>query len=202
MPLKDLLNAIEAEATSERERLEADSKAEAAAIVAAAHEEAARARGEILRARAPATEAEADRRLALARLEAGRLEREAREEAFDGLLAGARTLLADARREPAYRESLGALLAEALAALPDASTARVHPDDEASVSDLARETGSRLAVVPDAAVAGGVVLESAGGRVLRNTLPERLANAEPGLRSWYGARLERLALDVAPAGTS
>ena len=102
----------------------------------------------------------------------------------------------------AERIDLGALLAEALVALPDASTARVHPDDEASVSDLARETGSRLAVVPDAAVAGGVVLESAGGRVLRNTLPERLANAEPGLRSWYGARLERLALDVAPAGTS
>ena len=199
MPLKDLLNAIEAEATSERERLEADSKAEAAAIVAAAREEAERARGEILRAQAPATGAEADRRLALARLEASRLEREARRDAFDELLSEARALLAGARREPGYRDALGALLSEALAALPDASTARVHPDDEALLTDLAR--GADLAVVPDAAVGGGVVLESPGGRVVRNTLPERLANAEPGLRPWYGARLEALAPRATPAGT-
>lgn len=193
MPLQELLNAIEAEANAERERLEAESKAEAEAIVVAAREEAERARGEILRAHAPATEAEANRRLALARLEAGRLEREAREEAFSLLLAEARAMLAAARGEPGHRNALRPLLEEALSALPDAATVRVHPDDEALASELARTAGVELTVMPDPGIDGGVVLESAGGRVVRNTLEERLANAGPRLRPWYGRRLEALA---------
>lgn len=204
MPLKDLLDAIEAEANEESARLERESKAEAEAILSRAREEVARAREGILRAHAPATEAEANRRVALARLEASRLTREAREEAFSCLLAEVRARLAAARGELGYRDTLRAFFGEALAALPDAATARVHPDDEGLASDLAREMRADLNLVPDPGVGGGVVLESAGGRVVRNTFEERLANAEPLLRPWYGRRLEALSKTVSEfvAGTA
>ncbi len=188
MPLEDLLNAIESEADEERARL--GEEAEAAAILSRAREEAARAREDVLRSRVPA--AEANRRRAVARLEAGRLEREARHEAFVLLLAETRDRLAKVRGEPSHRDALRALLREALAALPDAATARVHPDDEGLADRLAREAGANLVVKPDPGVDGGFVLEAAGGRVVRNTFGARLANAEARLRPWYGRRLEAL----------
>lgn len=192
MPLKDLLNAIEAEANEESASLENESRAEADAILAEARADAARARQEILRAHAPATANEANRRVALARLEASRLEREAREEAFSLLIDEALSRLAAARDEPGYRDTLRALMREALAALPDASTARVNPLDETVAAEVARDIGADLAVAPDLGVGGGVVLRSAGGRVVRNTFEERLANAAPQLRPWYGRRLQEI----------
>lgn len=192
LPLQDLLNVIEAEANEERLRLESDSKAEAEAIVSAAHEEAARARDEVLRARTPATEAEAARRLAVARLEASRLLREARESAFSQLLAEVRRRLAGSSASPAHRDTVRALLQEALAAVPDAHTARVSPRDEPLIAELAREAGVDLTVETDETVSGGVALESGRGRVARNTFEGRLASAEPRLRAWYGGRLEGL----------
>ncbi|CAA9436212.1 hypothetical protein AVDCRST_MAG82-2492 [uncultured Rubrobacteraceae bacterium] len=192
MPLEDLLNAIESEADEERARLGEEAEAEAAAILSRAREEAARAREDVLRSRVPAAEAEANRRRAVARLEAGRLEREARHEAFVLLLAETCDRLAKVRGEPGHRDALRALLREALAALPDAATARVHPDDEGLADRLAREAGANLVVTPDPGVDGGLVLEAAGGRVVRNTFGARLANAEARLRPWYGRRLEAL----------
>lgn len=192
MPLKDLLDAIEADANEERVRLENESRAEADAILAEADAEAARVREEVLRAHAPATANEANRRVALARLEASRLEREAREEAYALLIEEARTGLAATRDDPGYRDTLRALMREALDALPDASTARVNPLDKTVAAELAREIGADLAVAPDPDVGGGVVLQSAGGRVVRNTFGERLANAEPRLRPWYGGRFRAL----------
>jgi vacuolar-type H+-ATPase subunit E/Vma4 len=193
LPLKDLLNAIEADANEEGARLENESRAEAEAILAEADAEAARAREEVLRALAPATANEANRRIALARLEASRLEREAREEAFSLLVDEARFRLAAARDEPGYRDTLRALMREALDALPDASSARVHPLDEGLAAEVAREIGAdHLAVSPETGVGGGVVLQSAGGRMVRNTFEERLASAAPHLRPWYGERFRAL----------
>lgn len=196
MPLEDLLRAIEADANAEAARLERESAAEAEAIVSAARGEAFRAREEILRSHAPATETEANRRRALARLEAARLEREAREEAFVLLLADVRRHLAAARDEPGYRETLRVLLAEALGALPGAKAVRTNPGDADRVGELLRAAGANLIVTPDPGIGGGVVVEDAGGRVVRNTLEERLANGEPRLRAWYGRRLEGLATAV------
>ena len=198
MPLKDLLNAIEADANEESTRLENESRAEADAILAEARTDAARAREEVLHALAPATTNEANRRVALARLEASRLEREAREEAFSLLIDEVRTMLAATRGEPGYRDTLRALMGEALTALPDAATARVNTLDEGLAAEVAGELGADLAVTPEPGIGGGVVLASADGRVVRNTFEERLTNAAPQLRPWYGERfrtLERSAVE-------
>lgn len=191
MPLNELLSAIESEAREERERLEAESRAEVEAIVAAAHGEAARAREDILRAYAPDTQAAATRRVASARLEAARLRRAAREEAFSLLLQEARSRLA-AQARGGDRATTRALLLEALAALPDAEVLWVNPRDEESAVELVRELHASL-TVETADVTGGVVLETGHGVVVRNTFEERLANAESELRPWYGRRLDRLA---------
>lgn len=199
MPLRDLLAAIEAEANEERSRIEAEGRARADAILAEARAGAARAREDVLRAHAPATRTEASRRVAVARLEAARIVREARERAFSLLLAEVRARLAAEREGPAHRATLRALLDEALAALPDAATVRANPRDGALVGELLGGAGEGLRVEADAGIVGGVVVESAGGRVVRNTFEERLANAEPQLRTAYGRRLDTL---MASTGSS
>jgi vacuolar-type H+-ATPase subunit E/Vma4 len=64
--------------------------------------------------------------------------------------------------------------------------------DEALVAELVQESGADLAVEPSLETLGGLVLESGDGRVARNTFEERLSNAEPRLRLWYGCRLSEL----------
>lgn len=190
-PLKDLLSSIEAEAKQESERLEAESRAEAEAILAEAREKARATREEVLRLRE--AEAEAERRIARARLEATNTLRAAREKAFELLLEEVRSRLAALRGTSGYCGALRALLREGLAALPDARLVRVDPRDEGLAAELVRESGTDLAVEPSLQTLGGLLLESGDGRVARNTFEERLSNAEPRLRVWYGHRLSDLA---------
>jgi len=192
-PLNDLLAAIEAEAKEERARLEAESRAQAEAILTEARREAAAVREEIPRPLEAEVNSEAERRTATARLEAAWLLREAREEAFGLLLAETNSGLAALRGEEAgYRAALRTLLREGLAALPGARSLRVDPRDEALAAELLKEPGVDLTVDPSLPSLGGLALESGDGRTLRNTFEERLANAEPGLRLWYGRRLDSL----------
>lgn len=191
-PLDDLLAAIEAEAKEERARLEAESRAEAEVILAEAQREASAAREEILRPLEVEANSEAERRTATARLEAARLLREAREESFGLLLAGTNSSIAALRGEGGYRTALRALLREGFTALPGAKILRVDPRDEALAAELLKELGADLSVDPSLQTAGGLVLESGDGRTLPNTFEERLANAEPELRLWYGRRLDSL----------
>jgi vacuolar-type H+-ATPase subunit E/Vma4 len=201
-PLKDLLAAIEADADEERSRLEAESAAEAEGIRRSAREEAEAGRAGILRPARAGSEAEANRRLARARLAAEAIRREAREEAFERLLADVRSELSHRREGAAYRDALRALISEGLAALPDARTLYTDPRDEALALALAQERGADLAVEPTLKTSGGVVLQSAGGRLVRNTFEERLAAAEPRLRLWYGRRLDALAPSSPLAGAA
>lgn len=199
-PLNDLLAAIEAEATEERSRLDAGSRAEAEAILQGARETARAERDAILRSAEPDIEAEANRRVALANLEASRLVREAREESFGLLLSEARRELAALRQSDRYRDVMRALLGEAREALPGARTVRVDPRDEALANGLVSGLADGLTVQTAPVGLGGLVLESGDGRVLRNTFEERLANAEPELRLWYGRRLDGLAASAKAAG--
>jgi V/A-type H+/Na+-transporting ATPase subunit E len=192
-PLDRLLATIEAEANEERARLDAESRAEAEAILGRAREEARAAREEILRSGEPEILAESDRRRAGARLEASRLLREAREESFELLLSETSAELAALRESDRYPAVLRALLEEGLGLLPGARALRVDPRDETLSAGLARELGADLSLETAPAALGGLVLDGGDGRTLRNTLEERLQNAEPELRLWYGRRLDELA---------
>lgn len=195
MPLADLLEAIEVEADEELARREHEARAEAEALLEHARSEARALMAEVAGEPVPAARREAERTTALARLEAAASLREEREEAFASVLDGVRAELAGLRGSGRYPELLRALVAESRAALPAAAVLRVDPRD----AELARPLAGGLRLEPMLETWGGVELASNDGRLVRNTLEERLANAEPRLRLRFADRLARSAEPAAEA---
>ena len=73
---------------------------------------------------------------------------------------------------------------------------RVDPRDEALVSEIARRARPRVEVSAQLEALGGIEAASADGRSVRNTLEERMANAEPALRILFGEIWSRDARDA------
>ena len=84
-----------------------------------------------------------------------------------------------------YPGSSDALLAEGRAALPRRQRAPRRP----ARPDLATPLARGLRVEPTLETWGGVELASDDGRTIRNTVEERLANAELLLRRRFAERL-------------
>jgi vacuolar-type H+-ATPase subunit E/Vma4 len=194
MALEDLLRAIEAEADEERLRAERERAASATAIVEAARREAADLAARLTAAPEAQSLAAADRVRALARLEAAAAVRAAREEAFTSVLDRVREELAAVRGSPAYPAVFRALLDESRAALPHAGELRVDGRD----ADLAESMAGGLRVVAVLHTWGGVELAADDGRTVRNTIEERLANADLLLRGRFAQWLDS-SVEAAPA---
>jgi V/A-type H+-transporting ATPase subunit E len=186
MALSDLLAGLKAEAAAEDARLYAETRAEAARIDAAAHEEARILREQALRVAEDELRGEAETRRARARLAAAAAVRQAREEAFHEFLAEVGRRLDGIRESPSYPTVLRALLRESLTALPAAAVLRVDPRDERMAVGLLGEFGAELEIAATLETAGGVELARGEDRVVRNTVEERFANAEPALRLLFG----------------
>jgi vacuolar-type H+-ATPase subunit E/Vma4 len=186
MALSNLLAGLEAEAAEEAARVEAETREEADRIVEAARAEARALQEQAARAGESELRREAEQRRARARLEAAAILREAREEAFQGFLAELRAQLASLRERGDYPAVMGALIREGLAALPAATILRVDPRDERLAGELLGELGAELQIEAALDTAGGVAVATRDGRAARNTIEERLANAEPALRLLLG----------------
>ncbi len=189
MALQDILAAIERDGEREVAATLAEAEREAASILARAREEASRRAAEVEGAAAAELEAEEERILREARLRATRLLREAREEVYRAALAEARRRLAGVRARPCYPAILRALLEEALAALPEAE---VVVADARDAEAFAGAAGGR-SVRPALETWGGVEVATGDGRLVRNTLEERLARAEPFLRALVASRIPGMA---------
>ena len=113
--------------------------------------------------------------------------REAREEAFQAFVAELHGRLVSLRERADYPAILRTLIRESIAPVPAATVLRVDPRDERLVAELRRELAAELEVEPTLETAGGVELADRDGRTARNTIEERLANAEPELRLLFGA---------------
>lgn len=186
MALSELLTGLKAEAAAEEAAIEAETGAEIARIGAAAQEEASLLQEQALRVVEDELRVEAETRRARARLAAAATVRLAREEAFGEVLAGVRRRLEAVRDSTGYPAVLRALLRESLAALPDAAVLRVDPRDERLATELLGELGAKLEIAATLESAGGVELTDGDERVVRNTVEERFANAEPRLRLVFG----------------
>jgi V/A-type H+/Na+-transporting ATPase subunit E len=178
MALADLLQAIEADVAAERARADRETAAEAKAIVEQARERAGALEAELAAAPESQAREEAEQALALARLDVSGAAASARDEAFVSVLTGVRAELAGVRETGAYPDLFRALLAEARAALPEARALRVDRHDV----ELATRLAGGLRLDPTLETSGGVELVSEDGRTVRNTVEERLANAEMLLR--------------------
>ena len=191
MTLVDLLAGLEAEAAAEAARLEAASRAEADRIVETARAEAQVLGEQAARVGESELQREAEQWRAQARLAAAAAVREAHEQAFREVLAEVRVRLDALREGRGYRAVLRALIHESLSALPAATVLRVDARDEGLATELVGELDLELQVVAALETAGGVELTHDDGRAVRNTIEERLANAEPALRLRFGEALAR-----------
>jgi V/A-type H+/Na+-transporting ATPase subunit E len=194
--LEELLAALVAEAAEESARGDRLAREEAARIVAAARIEAQAIEEEA----AHTDEAElaliAERQLAHARAAAAAALRSAREEVFGALLSELRARVAGLRSSARYRSVVRSLVLESIAALPAANLLRVDPRDEALVSEITAELGLAIEVSAELEVLGGIEVSSSDGRTVRNTLEERMTNAEPALRILFGKIWSRDARDA------
>lgn len=188
MALRDLLATIEAEAAADIGRLRAERRREAAAII----EDARRRAAELKRSAVAAAEQDereaGERRLAAARqASAGRL-REAQEAAYQQIARDVRASVLAARERDDYTAILAVLLHEARSALPAGTNVHVAQADQLLVRRLLQgEPRLRVTVtLPDT---GGVAVTDGAGAVVRNTLEDRLAAAEPELRGLVGRLL-------------
>jgi vacuolar-type H+-ATPase subunit E/Vma4 len=186
MALTDLLQAIETEADADRARAAKEAAAAAAAVVEDARRDANALETELADSGVAQGHAASARERALARLDAAATVRSAREEAFVSLLSGIRAELAAVRETSAYPKLFHALVAESRVALPGAWELHVDPRD----ADLAGGVAYGLRVEPTLDTWGGVELASDDGRTIRDTLEERLANAELLLRRRLAERLK------------
>jgi vacuolar-type H+-ATPase subunit E/Vma4 len=197
MALKDLLTALEGEAAAETERLRAESDAEASRIVEAAELEARALEERAARADKADRVRELERRRSEARLAAAAVRRDAHEACVATLQAALRRRLTALRETDAYPAVLRALIEESFGALPAASLLRVDPRDEQLARSIVAELDARVELTSELDTLGGVELVAEDGRTVRNTLEERLRNAEPALRVLAGELLDAARLAVA-----
>lgn len=193
MALSDLLAGLKAEADAERAQLEAETSAEVIRIGDAAQAEARQLEKEALRGVEDDLRREVEAKHARARLDAVAAVRQARDDSFNECLDEIRMRLEGVRDTSTYPRVLRALLRESLAALPAATMLRVDPRDEGLATLLLSELGSDLEIVRTLQTAGGVELAEGEGRAVRNTIEDRLANAEPALRLLFGRAQPKVA---------
>lgn len=202
MALADLLNALEAEATHEVARLQADTRAEATRIVEAAERDALAIGERSRRVGEDELLREVERRRGGARLAAVARLREEREQCIRSLFDALQARLESIRATAAYPSILRALVDESLAALPSGNLLRIDPRDMRLITEALRELDPTVRVESTLHTAGGVELSDGEGRTVRNTLEERLRNAEPGLRLHFGDLLDQHEPQAAAAAES
>jgi vacuolar-type H+-ATPase subunit E/Vma4 len=191
MTLVDLLAGMKAEAAAETAQLEAEAREEAGRILEAARAEARELQDQTLRSAEAEDRREADRLRSAARLTAVAALRDAHEEAFREFLTALRSRLDAVRESVSYSALLEVLIRESLAALPAATVLRVDPRDERLVASLLATSDAALEVAATLETVGGVDLTDGEGHAVRNTIEERLANAEPVLRLLFADSLRR-----------
>jgi vacuolar-type H+-ATPase subunit E/Vma4 len=192
MALDDLLAAMREEADSELAQIEREAAEEEAAIHDRACREAQALEEQSDRDVTGQLDAEAGRRLALARLDSRRCIREAQERAFREALDASLDRLCELRGEARGAELLADLIHESRRALPDAGLLRVDPRDEGAARKALGEADVEVRADLEP-TAGGVLLEDGEGRTVRNTLEHRLEAAESALRLRFAAMIDERA---------
>lgn len=183
MGLEAIVSAIAAEAATQVAEMRAGAERQVAELL-----EEARTRADLERhEREVGRDADAERARARivnrAHLEADRRMAEAREQLFQEALVRLHHRLEELAAGPAYPDILRRLLSEATAVLHDDSlTIRVRTTDGPAMHQIVAETLMHAGVDPSLECLGGLDLETADGRAVRNTVDARLARSERQLR--------------------
>jgi V/A-type H+-transporting ATPase subunit E len=185
MALRDLLTALEEEGAAEHKMAQQDRRRQADQILAEARERGAKAHEEAVTAAETVARHEAEGLLIAARSGARRAVRTARDDALEVVLEQVREQLLALPGSPSGAAAAGACADEALAAMPHATTLRVHPADAATLRpDVAVKLVADLET-------GGAITEDNDGRYIDNTYLTRLANTWPETRAGLSRSWDR-----------
>jgi vacuolar-type H+-ATPase subunit E/Vma4 len=183
MGVETIVEAIGSEAAEQIAAIESECDRTVARI---AQEAATRADGE-RRKWAGSRDEEAERKRSgivnRARLDADRHLAEVREELFQQALARVTGMLEELTAEPRYEAIFRALYEEAIAIVPDEDArVLVRPEDRELAEHLIAERGGAGTVDATRSCIGGLDVETADGRCVRNTFDSRLGLSERELR--------------------
>ncbi len=169
---------LENEAQSEIERIRAEARDRAGAIVRAAQEQAQTLIDSRTRALETQMQAALTRARSGAELERSASRLNAGESGMSRAFQTAQHELLAVTRAPEYKEILGRLIEEARAVVPNADAVEVHPNE----AHVARELVTDLEVRESYAVQGGVRVIANGGKSgVTNTLQGRLERLRDSL---------------------
>ena len=183
MGLEAIVSAIAAEAATQVAEIRAGAERQVAELLDEARIRADLERRERKVGRDAAAERARARIVNRAHLEADRLLAEAREEMFQEALVRLHRRLEEVAAGDEYPDILRRLLAEATAVLHDEGlTIRVRATDGPAMQRIVAENSMQSAVDPSLECLGGLDLETADGRAVRNTVAARLVRAERQLR--------------------
>lgn len=174
MAIEDILKALDEQAQADSDAVVAEAEAHAGMILEDAKRAADEIHGNFARQVERSARAKASKIVNAARLEAKMEVSSAKGAGVSSVFDTARGRLSDVRSGD-YDRLFDALAAEALVGAEGAVTIRVAREDAQRAQRAAEASGVVAEVVADLDTAGGIVVESAGGRIVRrNTLEDRL----------------------------
>ncbi len=174
MAIEDILKALEEQAQADIDAVLDEARAHADLIEKQAIAEAEGIRDGYAKQVERSANSRASKLVNAARLESKMAVSSARGDGLEAVFAGARERLGGLRSEASYPNLFAKLAEEALAGIEGDVVIHVDPADaELAQAALAKHGAGR--VETDLKCAGGVVVESSGGRIVRrNTLEDRL----------------------------
>ena len=197
MGVEAIVEAIGSEAGAERDRIRADAEERIARISAEAEQ-----RSEAVMHRLEASRDDEAARAAAAivnraRLEADRHLAAIRESLYQEALDRLRRRLADVVAGPGYEQMMTRLYDEAVSVLDaDEVKVLVRPEDGELMSRIIDTAGHSHTVEASLACIGGLDVEVADGRSVRNTIDSRLARSDRRLRQLSVEMIPELAARV------
>jgi vacuolar-type H+-ATPase subunit E/Vma4 len=175
MAIEDILAALDKQSEADIVDVIDEAKAHAALILNEAEDEAVRIHNAFARQVERTATTEAAKIVNAARLESKMTVSSARGGGMNEVFETAADALGRVRSSSGYSALFGRLADEALAGIDGEVVVRVDPADKSLAEAKLRDAGVAGTVETDISTAGGLVVELAGGRIIRrNTLEDRL----------------------------
>jgi vacuolar-type H+-ATPase subunit E/Vma4 len=183
MAISDILSALDDQAQADCEATLVEAREHAKLIVEEAERQARQIHDTFVHQVERVATMNASKKVNAARLQAKMTVSSVKGEGLTAVFDDAKAQLASVRQS-GYDALFAALAAEALSGVSGTVTIRVKSDDVALAQKAAAAAGLTADVTSDLDTAGGLVVETGGGKIIRrNTLEDRLDRARQFVRA-------------------
>lgn len=183
MAIDDILRALDDQAQADCDETIGEAREHAKLILEEAERQAKQVHETFVHQVERVANAEASKKVNAARLEAKMTVSSVKGDGVTSVFDSARTQLSS-MRNAGYERLFAELAAEALSGVSGPVTVRTAPADTALAESTVAGMGVSADVIGDLDTAGGLVVETGGGKVVRrNTLESRLDRASQFVRS-------------------